>query len=117
LTLLVADSVEDGPFSVEATAVSEAAALEEFSVGQRKATVLFHLPHHRVGGLDQAFVPVRVLLHQCTNFSCVKLMIVVAVAFVCQTLPELVLVDGAGAGRNKQEEKAECSHGFFEARS
>ena len=114
----MADSVEDGSFPVEAAAVSKAAALEEFAVGQRNATVLFHLPHHRVGGLYQAFVPVRVLLHQCTNFSCIKLMVVVAVAFFCQTLPELVLVDGAGAGRSKQKEKAQCSHFcFFEARS
>lgn len=85
----------DGSFSVQTTAVSKAARLQQMAVGQGQRAMLVYLFNYRVRRLDEAFVPVRILTHQTSNFFAVKLLIVVKVSSLYQTLPKLMLVYGA----------------------
>ena len=92
----------DGSFSVQTTAVSKAARLQQMTVGQRQRAMLVYLFNYRVRRLDEAFVPVRVLAYQASNFFAVQLLIFVKVTSLYQTLPKLVLVYGAsGYGRGQ----------------
>ena len=85
----------DGSFSVQTTTVSKAARLQQMPVGQGQRAMLLYLLYNRVGRLDEAFVPVRILTDQASNFLAVQLLIVVKVSGLYQTLPKLVLVYGA----------------------
>lgn len=70
-----------------------------------------YLLNYRVGRLDEAFVPVRILTDQASNFFAVQLLIIVKVSGLYQTLPKLMLVYGASRyGRGQQYEKTNKAH-------
>lgn len=100
----------DGSLSVQATAVPKATGFKKVAVGKRNTAVLGDLFYDRVRRLYQTFVPERVLFNKGSNFSCLKLLVFVAVSFGYEALPKLVFVYGAGPREENKEGNSKKSY-------